>query len=109
MENKQHSSSTFPMSSATSTNWDTPTGDLGGLANEARSKLTEAAQQAGSQAKETAVSLASEANEKFKDLMTQRVTAGADLADHISGSVRIAADDLAKNAPQLAGTRAQRG
>jgi len=77
--------------------------DLGAKTGEAVSNLALAVQQAGSQAKETATSLATEAGEKAKGLMHQQVEAGADFVGSIAQSVRVAADSLDQNAPQLAG------
>jgi ElaB/YqjD/DUF883 family membrane-anchored ribosome-binding protein len=77
--------------------------DLGAKTGEAVSKLAEAVQQVGSQAKETATSLASEAGEKAKGLLYHQVEAGADFVGDIAQSVRVAADSLNQNAPQLAG------
>ena len=76
--------------------------DLRGKAGEAVSKLADVAQQAGSQAKQTAFSLASDANQKAKGFLNQRVESGADLAGHVADSARCAADNLDQNAPQLA-------
>jgi hypothetical protein len=77
--------------------------DLRAKAGEAAAKVADAAQQAGSQAKETAASLASDAGQKAKGLLNMQVSAGADLAGHVAQSARCAAEDLDKNAPQLAG------
>jgi len=77
--------------------------DLGAKTGEAVTKLAQAVQQAGSQAKETATSLASEAGEKAKGLLHQQVEAGSDFVGDIAHSVRVAADSLDQNAPQLAG------
>jgi ElaB/YqjD/DUF883 family membrane-anchored ribosome-binding protein len=77
--------------------------DLGAKTGEAVSKLAQAVQQAGSQAKETATSLASEAAEKTKGLLNHQIEAGADFVGDIAQSVRVAADNLDQNAPQLAG------
>jgi ElaB/YqjD/DUF883 family membrane-anchored ribosome-binding protein len=76
---------------------------LGAKAGEAVSKLAEAVQQVGSQAKDTATSLASEAGEKAKGLLQHQVEAGADFVGDVAQSVRVAADSLDQNAPQLAG------
>ena len=76
--------------------------DVRGKAGEAVSKLADVAQQAGSQAKQTASSLASDANQKAKGFLTQQVASGADLAGHVADSARCAADNLDQNAPQLA-------
>ena len=78
------------------------TGEAGSKTGEAVSKLAEAVQQVGSQAKETATSLASEAGEKAKGLLHQQIEAGADFVGDIAQSVRVAADSLDQNAPQLA-------
>jgi ElaB/YqjD/DUF883 family membrane-anchored ribosome-binding protein len=79
------------------------TGDIGATAGDAFAQGSEALQQAGRQAKEAASSLASEANRKVKGLMNQQIGAGADLVGHVAESVRSAADNLDRNAPQLAG------
>jgi hypothetical protein len=71
-------------------------------AGEAISKVTDAAQQAGSQAKDAATSLASDASQKAKGFLNMQVSSGSDLAGHVAKSVRCAADDLDRNAPQLA-------
>jgi ElaB/YqjD/DUF883 family membrane-anchored ribosome-binding protein len=71
-------------------------------ASEAVSKLADVAQQAGSQAKQTASSLASDANQKAKGFLNQQVASGAELAGHVANSARCAADNLDQNAPQLA-------
>jgi ElaB/YqjD/DUF883 family membrane-anchored ribosome-binding protein len=76
--------------------------DLRGKAGEAVSKLADVAQQASSQAKQTASSLASDANQKAKGFLNQQVASGADLAGHVADSARCAADNLDQNAPQLA-------
>jgi ElaB/YqjD/DUF883 family membrane-anchored ribosome-binding protein len=76
--------------------------DVRGKAGEAVSKLADVAQQAGSQAKQTASSLASDANQKAKGFLNQQVASGADLAGHVADSARCAADNLDQNAPQLA-------
>jgi hypothetical protein len=66
--------------------------DLRGTAGEAVSKLADVAQQAGSQAKQTASSLASDANQKAKGFLNQQVASGAKLAGHVADSARCAAD-----------------
>jgi hypothetical protein len=69
---------------------------------EAISKVSDAAQQAGSQAKDAAASLASDAGQKAKGFLNMQVASGSDLAGHVARSVRSAADSLDPNAPQLA-------
>jgi ElaB/YqjD/DUF883 family membrane-anchored ribosome-binding protein len=76
--------------------------DVRAKASEAVSKLADVAQQAGNQAKQTASSLASDANQKAKGFLNQQVASGAELAGHVADSARCAADSLDRNAPQLA-------
>ena len=73
--------------------------DVRTKAGEAVSKLADVAQQAGTQAKQTASLLASDATHKAKGFLNQQVTSGADLAGYVADS---AADNLSQNAPQLA-------
>jgi hypothetical protein len=106
--NSQHPSlsSLSSGSASTSARPDSQSGvaqDMRAKAGEAISKVTDAAQQAGSQAKEAAASLASDASQKAKGLLNMQVSAGADLAGHVAKSARCAADNLDQNAPQLAG------
>jgi ElaB/YqjD/DUF883 family membrane-anchored ribosome-binding protein len=60
------------------------------------------AQQTYEDAKRATSSLASDANEKVKGLLDQQVTAGADLMSNVAQSVRVAADNLEPQIPQLA-------
>jgi ElaB/YqjD/DUF883 family membrane-anchored ribosome-binding protein len=76
---------------------------LGAQAGVALSKVSEAAQQAGSHVKAAAMSLATEAGEKAKGLIDQQVASGADFLGYIGSSARAAADTLHPDAPQLAG------
>jgi hypothetical protein len=76
--------------------------DMRAKTGEAISKVTDAAQQAGSQAKDAAASLASDAGQKAKGFLNMQVASGSDLAGHVARSVRSAADSLDPNAPQLA-------
>jgi ElaB/YqjD/DUF883 family membrane-anchored ribosome-binding protein len=76
--------------------------DVRAKAGDAVSKFTEVAQQAGSQAKQTAASLASDTNQKAKGLLNQQLAVGADLAANVAESAKCAADNLSENAPQLA-------
>ena len=76
--------------------------DMRAKAGEAVSKLTDVAQQAGSQARQTAASLAADANQKAKGFLNQRMAGGADLAGHVADSAKCAADNLGEKAPQLA-------
>jgi ElaB/YqjD/DUF883 family membrane-anchored ribosome-binding protein len=76
--------------------------DFRSKANEAISKVTDAAQQAGAQAKQQASSLAADAKEKTKGYFNQQVASGADLASHVAKSIECAADNLDPKAPQVA-------
>jgi ElaB/YqjD/DUF883 family membrane-anchored ribosome-binding protein len=77
--------------------------DIRSKAGDAVSKLADVAQTAGHQAKATATSLASEANEKAKGVMNDQVAAGADWVGHVAEAAKAAADNLKQNAPQLSG------
>ncbi|HLH92162.1 MAG TPA: hypothetical protein VKX28_27355 [Xanthobacteraceae bacterium] len=72
-------------------------------ASDAAARLGDAAQAAGRQAKEAASELSAEANLNIKGLLNNQLASGADLAGHVAGAVRAAADHLGANAPQLAG------
>jgi hypothetical protein len=105
--NSQYSSSSSNTTSPSSRpeNQSTASGvaqDMRAKAGEAISKVTDAAQQAGSQAKDAAASLASDASQKAKGFLNMQVSSGSDLAGHVATSVRCAADSLDPNAPQLA-------
>jgi hypothetical protein len=100
------SPSSSPSPSSRPENQSTASGvaqDMRAKAGEAISKVTDAAQQAGSQAKDAAASLASDASQKAKGFLNMQVSSGSDLAGHVAQSVRCAADSLDSNAPQLAG------
>jgi hypothetical protein len=107
MDNKQTSGATaFPVSSHSETRPLQPQDgakDLTETASDAISKLADAAQSAGQQAKATATSLASEANEKAKGVMNEQVAVGADWIGYVAKATKAAADDLKHNAPQLSG------
>ncbi len=72
------------------------------LASEALSAVTDVASQVGARAKQEALSLAEQANEKAGDFLSQQLRGGADLAGQLAGSVKSAADTLGDTAPQLA-------
>jgi ElaB/YqjD/DUF883 family membrane-anchored ribosome-binding protein len=76
---------------------------IGAQAGAALSKVSEVAQQAGSQVKEAATSLSTKAGEKAKGLIDRQVASGADFLGYIGSSARVAADTLHPDAPQLAG------
>jgi uncharacterized protein YyaL (SSP411 family) len=72
-------------------------------AKQAGAKLVDAAQQIGDHAKETASSLASEAGDRIHGYVNQQVVAGADLVERVSDAVRVAAGELHRTSPALAG------
>jgi hypothetical protein len=74
-----------------------------GAATDAAVRLSDVAQAAGRQAKDAASGIAAEANQNVKGLLNNQLAAGADLAGHLAEAVRVAADNLKSNAPQLAG------
>ncbi len=77
-----------------------------GLADKARqagAALTETAQRVGDQARETASSLASDAQQRIHGYMDQQVAAGADLAGRVADAIRTAADELDHTSPALSG------
>jgi ElaB/YqjD/DUF883 family membrane-anchored ribosome-binding protein len=76
---------------------------IGAQTGVALSKVSEAAQQAGSQVKETATSLATKAGETAKGFVGQQVASGADFLGYIGRSAKVAAETLHPDAPQLAG------
>lgn len=76
--------------------------DVRAKLGDAVSKVSEAAQQAGGEAKDAAMSLMSDANKKATGLLNQQFSAGADYAGHIAESVSAAAESLDDKAPQLA-------
>lgn len=77
--------------------------DVRAKAGDAVAKLTDVAQQADQQAKESVTSLASEANEKTKGMLNEQIAVGAGLVAQIAESIELAADHLNPKAPQLAG------
>ena len=55
------------------------------------------------QAKATATSLASEANEKAKGVLNGQIAAGAEWVGYVAEATKAAADSLDRNAPKLSG------
>jgi ElaB/YqjD/DUF883 family membrane-anchored ribosome-binding protein len=105
MDNERPGSSNPGSSAVTSAADDIPeekTG-LGAQAGAALSKVSEAAQQAGSHLKEAATLLSTNPGEKAKGFIDQQVASGADFLGYIGSSARVAADTLHPDAPQLAG------
>jgi ElaB/YqjD/DUF883 family membrane-anchored ribosome-binding protein len=105
MDSKQTSgSSALPVrSDALPQKPEPSTKDIGKSAGDALSKINDIAQVAGQQAKATAMSLASEANEKAKGVLSQQITAGAEWVGFVANATKAAADSLDRNAPKLSG------
>jgi ElaB/YqjD/DUF883 family membrane-anchored ribosome-binding protein len=82
---------------------DPASNDIRSKAGDTVSKVANVAQAAGLQAKATATSLASEANEKAKGVMNDQVAAGAAWVGHLAEATKAAADNLKPNAPQFSG------
>jgi hypothetical protein len=77
--------------------------EIGSKVGDAVTKVANVAQVAGVQAKATATSLASEANEKAKGVINDQVAAGAAWVGHLALATKAAADSLRPNAPQFSG------
>ena len=75
----------------------------GDAASDAAARLSDVAQSAGRHAKDAASDLAAEANQNVKGLLNSQLAAGAEVAGHLGGAARVAADSLGSDAPQLAG------
>jgi flagellar hook-basal body complex protein FliE len=78
------------------------TQDVRNTIGDAVSRVSDAAQQAGSGAKDAAYALASDANKKATGLLNQQFATGADFAGNIAEAVNAAADSLEQKSPQLA-------
>ena len=72
-------------------------------ANQAFSRASDMARDATEQAKHAASATDSTVTQNVKDLLDRQIGSGADLAGHFAHSVRLAADDLAKESPMIAG------
>jgi hypothetical protein len=89
-------------------------GDGGGMAknlgkaateamSDAMSKASGVAQQAAETAKRAASDTTEKVSHQVKDLLDRQVGSGAEMVGHFASSVKLAAEDLDKNAPYLAG------
>ena len=72
-------------------------------ANEAFTKASDIARDAGAKAKQAASDTASSMTNHVKDLLDRQIGNGADVANHFANSARLAADDLDTQSPMLAG------
>ena len=66
-------------------------------------QVGEAAQDVAERAKQSASSLAADANQTFKGMLNQQLAVGADLVGEVADSARAAAGSLDESAPQIAG------
>ncbi len=71
-------------------------------ATEGLRQVTETAQQVQDQAKDALADLSSQATGSVKGLLNYQVNAGADFANSLAHAIGCAADDLSRDAPQLA-------
>lgn len=77
--------------------------DLKGAASDAFAKVSDVARDAGSKAKEAASATAFTVTEQVKELLDRQIGNGASVAGHFASSAKLAADDLDRNSPLLAG------
>ena len=74
-----------------------------GAASDAFAKVSDVARDAGSKAKEAASETAFTVTEQVKELLDRQIGNGASVAGHFASSAKLAADDLDRNSPLLAG------
>ena len=72
-------------------------------ASDAFAKASDAARDAGSKAKQAASDTAFTMTEQVKDLLDRQIGSGVAAAGHFVSSIKLAADDLDREAPVLAG------
>jgi hypothetical protein len=72
-------------------------------AGQAFSKASEMARDAGEKAKRAAADTASTMGDEVKDILDRQLGTGATMAGQFASSIRIAADDLSRESPMLAG------
>ena len=70
---------------------------------EAFSKASDTARDAAEKAKRAASDAASSVSDHVMGLLNDQIVVGAQSANHFAGSMRIAADDLERESPMLAG------
>jgi len=81
----------------------TPGSAIGKTAQDAVSFVSDAAKDATEKMKVSAADAAASVTGQVKELLDGQVGNGAQMVGHLASSARLAADDLEKNAPQLAG------
>jgi hypothetical protein len=72
-------------------------------ASDAFSSATSIASDAAGKAKQAASETAATVTGEVKSLLNRQVSSGADMVGHVAGAVKRAAQELDRNAPQLAG------
>jgi hypothetical protein len=72
-------------------------------AGQAFSKASEMARDAGEKAKRAAADTAAFMGDNVKELLDRQLGTGANMAGQFASSIRIAADDLSRESPMLAG------
>jgi ElaB/YqjD/DUF883 family membrane-anchored ribosome-binding protein len=72
-------------------------------AGQAFSKASEMARDAGETAKRAAADTASTVGDEVKEILDRQLGTGASMAGQFASSIRIAADDLSRESPMLAG------
>jgi ElaB/YqjD/DUF883 family membrane-anchored ribosome-binding protein len=77
--------------------------NIKGAASDAFAKVSDVAREAGSKAKEAASETAFTVTEQVKELLDRQIGNGASVAGHFASSAKLAADDLDRNSPLLAG------
>src|SRR5829696_2584766 len=76
---------------------------MGDAVQQAFSKASDLAREAGEKAKRAASDTAASASDTVKDLLNRQIGTGVGLAGHFANAVRLAADDLARESPMAAG------
>jgi hypothetical protein len=72
-------------------------------ATDAFAKASDAAREAGSKAKQAASDTATTVTDQVKELLDKQIGNGVNVASHFASSVKLAADDLDRNSPVMAG------
>jgi len=93
----------FGRSNDTTRGQDGKAPNIKGAASEAFAKVSDVARDAGSKAKEVASETAFTVTEQVKELLDRQIGNGASVAGHFASSAKLAADDLDRNSPLLAG------
>jgi len=82
---------------------DARNGDFRGTAKEAFHKAADTARDAGEQARRAAASATSTISGHVMDMLNEQLGSGAQSASRLASSMKLAADDLARESPVLAG------